>query len=156
MYLLFKVVHILGVVAFLGNILTGLFWHGHAWRTGDPKLIAHTMSGIIRSDRVFTMPSVLVLIAAGVASAVIGRIPMLSTGWILWTLILFVGAGAVFGTRVAPLQRKMLELARAGETGAAFDRTQYSQLVRQWTLWGWIGFSLPLVGVALMVFKPVI
>lgn len=156
MYLLFKVVHILGVVAFLGNILTGLYWHGHAWRTRDPKLIAHTMSGIIRSDRVFTMPSVLVLSAAGIAAAVTGRIPMLSTGWILWTIILFIGAGVVFGTRVAPLQRKMLELARAGGRGTAFDRTQYGKVVRQWRLWGWISFGLPLVGVALMVFKPVI
>ena len=156
MYLLFKVVHILAVVAFLGNILTGLFWHGHAWRTRDPKLIAHTVSGVIRSDRVFTMPSVLVLIAAGVAAAMIGRIPILSTGWVLWTLILFIASGAIFGTRVAPLQRKMLALARGAESGASFDQPQYAKLVGQWKFWGWLGIGLPLVGVGLMVFKPAI
>lgn len=156
MYLFFKVVHILAVVAFLGNILTGLFWHGHAWRTRDPKLIAHAMSGIIRSDQVFTMPSVLVLIAAGVATAMIGRIPILSTGWVLWTLIAFIGSGAIFGARVAPLQRRMLTLAREAENGGTFDQQQYSKLVVQWKWWGWLGIGLPLVGVALMVFKPAI
>jgi uncharacterized membrane protein len=139
----------------MGNIATGLFWHSHAWRTGDPKLLAHTVSGIIRSDRMFTTPGVLILFAAGVATAVVGRIPM-STGWILWTLVLLIGAGAIFGMRVAPLQRKMLAVAREQEGGGQFDRTRYAQLARQWKLWGGIALGLPLVGVALMVFKPAI
>ena len=156
MYLLFKVVHILGVIAFLGNITTGLFWHSHAWRTRDPKLLAHTMSGIIRSDRVFTTPGVLVIVAAGVAAAVVGRIPMLSTGWISWTIVLFIGSGAIFGMRIAPLQRKLLALAADSDTGGRFDEAQYARLVRQWQMWGRIAVGLPLVGVGLMVFKPML
>jgi uncharacterized membrane protein len=156
MYLFFKVVHILGVIAFLGNITTGLFWHSHAWRTRDPKLLAHTMSGIIRSDRLFTTPGVLVIVAAGVAAAVVGRIPMLSTGWILWTIVLFIGSGAIFGMRIAPLQRKLLALADAAHTEGRFDEAQYARLVRQWQIGGGIAVGLPLLGVGLMVFKPML
>lgn len=152
MYLLFKILHILGVIAFLGNIATGLFWHSHAWRTRDPKLLAHTMSGIIRSDRLFTTPGVLVIVAAGVATAVVGRIPMLSTPWILWTIILFIGSGAIFGMRIAPLQRELLALAAQSEL--KFDAAQYAKLARRWEVWGALAVGLPLVGVALMVFKP--
>ena len=51
MYLVLKLLHVAAVIAFLGNITTGLFWHRHAARTRDPKLLAFTMGGIIRSDR---------------------------------------------------------------------------------------------------------
>ena len=96
MYRLFKLLHVTAVIAFLGNITTGLFWHAHAARTRDPKLLAHTMDGIIRSDRLFTVPGVIVIILTGVAAAMHGNFPILRTGWILWTLILFTVSGLIF------------------------------------------------------------
>ena len=152
MYLVLKVIHVLGVIAFLGNIATGLFWHSHAWRTRDPKLLAHTMSGIIRSDRLFTTPGVLVLIVAGIGAAVMGHIPMLKTGWIFWTIVLFVAAGAIFGARIAPIHRKLLALAAHAQ--GPFDEAQYAQLATRWHRWGALAVLLPLIGVVLMVLKP--
>ena len=113
MYLFMKLLHVIAVIAFLGNITTGLFWHRHAARTRDPKLLAHTMDGIIRSDRVFTIPGVVVIIAAGFAAAIYGGYPILRTGWILWTLILFIVSGLIFMIRVVPLQRQLRALADA-------------------------------------------
>ena len=89
MYLLFKLVHVIAVIAFLGNITTGLFWHAHAARTRDPKLLAHAMDGIVRSDRIFTIPGVVGIIVSGIAIAIYGNLPILRTGWIFWTLVLF-------------------------------------------------------------------
>ena len=66
MYLPMKLLHIVAVIAFLGNIATGLFWHIHAARTRDPRLLAHTVDGIIRSDRLFTIPGVAVIITTGI------------------------------------------------------------------------------------------
>jgi uncharacterized membrane protein len=152
MYLLLKLLHVLGVIAFLGNITTGLFWHRHAWRMGDPRVLAHTMSGIIRADRLFTTPGVLVILLSGIAAAHIGGIPILKTGWVLWTLVLFFGSGAIFGMRVVPLQRQMLAVAAAQDS---FDAQRYARLTRQWQTWGAIAVLLPLVGVVLMVLKPV-
>lgn len=53
--------HIAAVVLLLGNIVTGPFRHAHAARTRDARFIAHAMEGIIRSDRLFTMPGVAVI-----------------------------------------------------------------------------------------------
>ena len=72
MFLWMKLLHIAAVIAFLGNITTGLFWHVHAARTRDPRLLAHTMNGIIRSDRLFTVPGVVVIIATGIFAAIGG------------------------------------------------------------------------------------
>lgn len=152
MYLILKTIHILGVIAFLGNIATGLFWHSHAWRTRDPKLLAHTMSGIIRADRLFTTPGVLLILIAGMGTAGVAHMPVLTTGWIFWTIVLFVLSGAIFGMRIAPLQRKLLALA--SDASKSFDEAHYAQLAAQWRKWGTLAVLLPLVGVALMVLKP--
>lgn len=65
-YLLLKLIHVIAVILFLGNIITGLFWKFHADGTRDPKVIAHAFEGIIRADRWFTIPDVIAIVAAGV------------------------------------------------------------------------------------------
>jgi len=151
MYLLLKLLHLLAVVMFLGNITTGLFWHRHAWRTRDPKLLAHTVSGIIRADRLFTTPSVLILAVAGIAAAIVAGFSLLRTGWILWTIVLFVISGFIFGTRLAPLQRQMLAAASA----SSFDAEAYARLATRWETAGAIAVATPLMGFVLMVLKPI-
>ena len=121
MYLLFKLLHVTSVIAFLGNITTGLFWHAHAARTRDPKLLAHTMDGIIRSDRIFTVPGVIGIIVSGFAAAIHGNFPILRTSWILWTLILFSISGLIFMVRVVPLQRQLRVLAEDGVKSGTFE-----------------------------------
>jgi uncharacterized membrane protein len=154
MYLTVKLLHITAVVLFLGNIITGLFWHAHAARTRDPKLLEHAMNGIIRSDRLFTLPGVLAIIASGVLLAVYGGFPLLRTGWILWSLILFAVSGLVFMVRVAPLQRQLHALALAGAHSGAFQTEDYRRLAVRWELWGAIALVTPLAALVLMVLKP--
>ena len=154
MYLLIKLIHIIAVIAFLGNITTGLFWHAHAARTRAPGLLAHTMDGIIRSDRLFTVPGVIAIIVTGVAATIYGGYPILRTGWILWTLILFSVSGLIFALRVAPLQRELRDLAQAGVQSGAFDYAQYRQLATRWEIWGAAALLTPVAGLVLMVLKP--
>jgi uncharacterized membrane protein len=155
-YLLLKLLHIAAVIAFIGNISTGLFWHRHGAHTRDAGILAHTMDGIIRSDRLFTTPGVIAIIAGGVALAMHSRTPILGTGWILWTLILFSIAGLLFIVRVAPLQRQLRALAQAGATSGQFDYAHYHALAVRWELWGLGALLTPLGGLVLMVLKPIV
>ena len=156
MYLWLKLIHVAAVIAFLGNITTGLFWHRHAARTRDPKLLAFTMDGIIRSDRIFTVPGVVLILVAGVFAAIQGNFPIMRTGWIFWTIVLFSISGFAFMYRVAPLQRKLRAIATAGAEGAgsAFDYAAYHKVTRLWEAWGAIALFAPLIGLVLMVLKP--
>lgn len=156
MYLALKLVHIAAVIVFLGNITTGLFWHAHAARTRDPHLLAHTMGGIIRSDRLFTGPAVIVILITGVAAAVYGRMPILGTGWILWGVVLFAVSGIIFGLRVAPLQRRLYEAAKAGVRSESFDYAAYRGLAARWEAWGAAALLTPVGALVLMVLKPVL
>ena len=83
-YLILKAIHLLAVVAFLGNIVTGLFWMKFARKTNDIRIIHHSAAGIIASDKLFTIPGVIIITAGGFASALYGGIPLLRTGWIFW------------------------------------------------------------------------
>jgi uncharacterized membrane protein len=148
-YLWLKLFHIVAVIAFLGNIVTGLFWHAHAARTRDARILAHTMEGIIRSDRLFTIPGVAGIVLAGIATAILGHFPLIGTRWILWTLILFSISGITFMARVAPLQRELLALARD-----PFDYEQYHRVARRWEFWGAVALLTPVIGLVLMVLKP--
>jgi uncharacterized membrane protein len=57
-----------------------------------------------------------VIVLSGVATALVGHIPVLGTGWILWSIVLFAASGAAFGP-VARAQREMLDLAREAAAG---------------------------------------
>ncbi|MGH8252348.1 MAG: DUF2269 family protein [Steroidobacteraceae bacterium] len=154
MYLWMKLLHILGVVFFVGNITTGVFWHWHAERTRNPRLIAHAMEGVILSDRYFTVPGVVVIVASGVIAAINANFPLLGTPWILWGLILLSIAGLVFMFRLGPLQRQMHVHAQAGASSGSFDFDSYSRLAAQWKIWGAVATLAPLIALAFMVLKP--
>lgn len=149
-----KLLHVAAAVLFLGNIVTGLFWHAHAARTRDARLLAHAMEGIIRSDRWFTLPGVAVLVAAGVALAVQMRLPLLRTGWILWASLLLAFSGIAFILRVAPLQRELLAMASEGARSGRFDYERYRSRAIAWEAWGAAALLTPIAGLALMVVKP--
>jgi len=152
-YLGLKVIHVASAMVFLGNIVLGLFWKAHADRSKNPVIIAHTMDGIIRSDAVFTVPAVFVIVLGGIGMGIEQHYPILGTGWIFWSIILFSISGLAFGFQVVPLQTRMRAVAREGD-GTKFDWTAYRQLSRRWEIWGIVALAAPAIAFAMMVFKP--
>ena len=152
LYLVLKTIHVLAVVVFLGNITVGVFWKAFADRTGDANVMAHTIDGIIRADRIFTIPGVVVLAVAGVATAFAGHYSILGTGWILWGLGLFIVSGIAFGP-LARAQRELLQVARTG-LQTLEQQARYAAVSRQWNLYGTIATLAPLAALVVMVLKP--
>jgi Predicted integral membrane protein len=152
-YLVMKSIHLLAVVLFLGNIIIGVYWKLYGDRSGDPRVIAHTMAGIIRADRWFTMPGALLLVIFGFGAAGVGRVS-LGSAWIVWGIVLIVISALAFMIRLGPLQRRMLAVARAATEGRDFDSAEYARLSRSWTLWGTVATLAPIIALVLMVLKP--
>jgi uncharacterized membrane protein len=147
-YALYKLVHVIAVVLFLGNTTLGLFWVAHAEKTRDPRIIGHAMQGIIRADRWFTAPGVVLIIAGGVAAAIAGGLKLLSIGWIVGSILMFSLSGVVFGFALAPLQRQIVSIAKSNSDPQALQR-----LLRRWHVYGWLAL-LPLwLAVAMMTLK---
>lgn len=151
MYQLYKAIHVFAVIIFLGNIITGLFWKFHADGTRNQSIIAHTLRGLIRADRWFTIPGVVVITAAGVLAAMKAGLPLLRTGWILWSIVAFALSGIAFAWKVAPLQKQLLKMT---DDGAVIDWPTYRSKSLQWELWGLFATFTPLAAVVLMTWKP--
>ncbi len=154
MYLGLKLIHVLAVALFLGNITTGVFWKANADRTRDPRIIGNMLEGIIRADRLFTMPPILFILIGGIGAAIAGNYPILGTGWIFWSIVLFTVSGIAFMAQVGPLQRKMLALVR--QSGETLDWAAYRSLSHGWEIWGAVALVAPAIAVVLMVMKPAI
>ena len=152
--LLLKTLHVIAVVMFLGNITTGIFWKEHADRTRDPRIIAHAIAGIILSDRLFTLPGVTLILIGGLGAAILGHVPILRTGWLLWSIVLFSLSGVAFGVWVAPLQRRMLNLMRGSAESGVTDWDAYHALSRAWAISGAVALLAPAAALVLMVLKP--
>jgi len=148
-YLILKLIHVIAVILFLGNITVGIFWKRFAEKKNDPKEIAAAFQGIIKADRIFTMPGVIGILIGGIGAAVHGGFPLLSTGWILWSIILFIISGVVFMAKLVPLQKKIYALASSSN----FTQEEYHTLAKQWEMWGFIASVTPWIAVVLMILK---
>lgn len=149
-YLLLKLVHIFAVILFLGNIITGLFWMRMADKTNDLSVISFTMKGIIKLDRWFTIPGVIVITAGGILAAIRGGYPLLRTGWIFWSIVMFTLSGIIFSWKLVPLQKKIFHLTRNKEN---FDKHLYQSGLKEWDLWGLIAVLTPVAAMIMMVLK---
>ncbi len=150
-YSYLKLVHLLFVIIFLGNITIGLFWKMFAEKTKDPDKIAFAFKGIIRADKYFTMPGVIGITLFGIGAAIHVGFPLLGTGWILWSIILFTVSGIAFMIKLVPLQKKLAALASDKEK---FNWEEYHKLSKQWDIWGYVALLTPWIAVILMVIKP--
>lgn len=154
MYIILKVLHVAAVVIFLGNLVTGILWKIHADQTKDPAIIRHTIAGLIRADRWFTVPGVLIILISGFGAAGVGGLPLLRTPWILWGIILFTLSGIAYMGRVVPLQQQMLKVARSGVESGNFAWDRYRALSRGWNVWGTIALLTPVLALIAMIAKP--
>lgn len=153
MFIALKVLHVAAVIVFLGNITVGLFWKAWADRTRDARIIAFTIDGIRLADRLFTIPGIIVIVGAGVGAAIAAGYPILSTGWILWSIVLLVVAGIAF-VPVARAQRLLSAVAHEGVDAGSMSWPLYEKISGVWNLWGTIALLAPIGAVVLMIAKP--
>jgi len=143
----------MAVVIFLGNIITGLFWMRIAVKTRDLKIISFAMKGIIKADKYFTIPGVIIITSGGILAAIFGHFPIVGTGWIFWSVIMFSISGLVFGFKLAPLQKKIYRLSLNENTNTDFDWKYFDKLYFAWDIWGFIALITPLAAFAMMILK---
>ncbi len=150
-YLIWKLLHVLAAIIFLGNITIGIFWKMQADQSKDRLKIVDTFRTLIKADRIFTMPSVTLLIIFGLGTAMQGNLSLIETTWILWGIIMIIISAFAFMSKVVPIQKKILVLANNEEK---FSWDEYSKLSKDWNRWGTIATITPYIAVVLMVLKP--
>ena len=153
MFLVLRLLHLLGVILFVGNIATAALWKARADATGDLHAIAFAQRGVMRADYVFTIPGAMLIIITGLWLADLSGRNILQTGWLLTALILLVISLLLWLSELLPLQRRMMRIADEAVQTGRLDPI-FKQLTVRWTISGILAAVLPLINVYLMVFKP--
>jgi uncharacterized membrane protein len=148
---IWKLLHILAVIIFLGNITIGIFWKMQADKSTDRLKIAEAFKNLIKADKIFTMPSSVALILFGIGAAMQRGYSLIETPWILWGIVMIIISAFIFMIKLVPLQKQIFELANSEEK---FSREVYLSLSSKWNIWGSIAAITPYTAVILMVIKP--
>jgi uncharacterized membrane protein len=117
MYLAFKVIHLLGVVLFLGNIIVTAVWKALADQTRQPRTIAYAQRLVTVTDWIFTLSGVVLILVGGygmVASA--GLYPLGQT-WLVWGQGLFIASAIIWVLFLIPTQIAQASWKTLGHLG---------------------------------------
>jgi uncharacterized membrane protein len=136
-YAAFKVVHVFGVVLFLGNIIVTAFWKTFADRTKDARVVAFAQRLVTLTDWVFTLGGIVLLVIGAYGMVFTGGLDLRQT-WLIWGQSLFAASGVIWVVVLLPVQTAQARLARDFAAGREIPQ-RYWDLNRR----GWCGASLP-------------
>ncbi|KIL38746.1 membrane protein [Gordoniibacillus kamchatkensis] len=144
--------HVIGVVLFVGNIITAAFWKVRADAQKNAAIIHHAAKNVMYADYAFTLPGLVCIVISGIAMAVQANISMRGLNWLSLSLILFAVTGIVWLAILIPLQRAMIRHSAACIESGAISGA-YSRASRLWAVFGTVGTLLPLLILYFMTTK---
>lgn len=149
----YKLIHIIGGVLFIGNIVVTGVWMDMARRTNDPRVVSFATVMVDWLDLIFTGPGVFLILVSGIVLATPWG-GVMGASWITAAVALFVFSGIVWVVFLLPSQRRLVRLAQeAVASGSALSR-EYHDLLGKWFLWGAAATLSPLGSLVLMITKP--
>ena len=151
-----KILHLFGVVVFIGNIIVTGWWKVMADRTGDYRIIAFAQRQVTLTDWLFTFGGVVVVGTAGFGMVyhlnadIFAEIQ--SQRWLWWGLYLFAASGVIWVAVLIPMQIAQARMARQfAQTGEIPAR--YWTYGRVWLWFGILATLIPLANLYWMVVK---
>lgn len=152
-YQFVKLLHILGAILFIGNIVATGVWKIFADKTRSPVVIAFGQRMVKITDLALTGGGVSLVLLTGFHMIGTSGLNITEANWLVWALALFVASGLIWVLVLIPIQKKQTSLAQNLNSDSEIPEA-YWQLGRSWIFWGGIATLLPIINLYLMVFKP--
>lgn len=150
-YLVWKFLHITGVVMLMGNITVTAIWKYFADRDGRAPVLAFAQKLITYTDWSMTVWGAGLTMAGGYGMALAGQFALFE-GWMLWSQLCFLAAGLIWLGCIVPIQIRAARLAQAFGEGPVPD--EYHALSRRWLAWGLVSTVPLLAALWLMLARP--
>lgn len=142
-----KLLHLIGVVMFAGNLIVGPIWVVFAFYSQDIHLLKFALKLLVVTDLVLTLPGLdLTVINGLVMASALGGIS--TQPWLTLTAKLLI-AMWLLSLPVLVIQEKLSHAVQHSDTFNAAIKTQFYQ----WGLWGTLVSFPPLLIFGLMVLK---
>jgi uncharacterized membrane protein len=153
-YLIVKWLHVLSSTVLFGTGLGSAFYMYFTNRSGEVRAIAIVTRRVVIADWLFTTPTAIVQPVTGFWLIHIANMPW-TTGWILWSLVLYVIAGACW-LPVVWIQIRMAEMAETAAAAGTPLPARFWRYHAMWTALGWPAFIAFIAIFFLMVVKPAV
>lgn len=151
-YELLLYANVLGATVLLGTGAGIAFFMVMSHQSKDPALIAHVSGIVVLADFLFTATAATLQPITGYLLARHLGWP-LTTGWVAWSLALYVVVGA-FWLPVVWMQSRMHRLAKTARDQGTPLPAAYHRLYRWWFAFGFPAFAAVLAILWLMLTKP--
>jgi uncharacterized membrane protein len=151
-YLVVKWLHVLSSTVLFGTGLGSAFYMFSTNRSADVRAIAIVARRVVVADWLFTTPTAIIQPLTGFWLLHMVGMPW-TTGWVLWSLVLYIIAGACW----LPVVWIQIGMARMAEEAAAAGTALPKRFWRYhlvWTALGWPAFIAFIAIFFLMVVKP--
>ena len=151
-YLLVKWLHILSSTVLFGTGLGSAYYMYFTNRSGELRAIAVVARRVVIADWLFTAPTAVIQPLTGLWLAELASLPW-TTGWILWSLVLYGLAGACW-LPVVWIQIRMAAMAERAVQAEEALPALFWRYHRWWVALGWPAFTAFIAIFFLMVLKP--
>lgn len=153
LYLIFKFLHILGVVMLVGNVTVTAVWKVFADRTREVTVVAFGQRLVTITDWCLTVGGIVLLVIGGYGAAMVSNLDLLGARWLVWGQVLLAISGLIWMAILIPAQMLQGKAARSFANGGEIPES-YRRDARRWLFWGIVA-TVPLVAALwVMVFKP--
>ncbi|MFL6573989.1 MAG: DUF2269 family protein [Burkholderiales bacterium] len=151
-YLVVKWLHVLSSTVLFGTGLGSAFYMFFTNRSGEVRAIAIVTRRVVVADWLFTTPTALIQPVTGFWLLHLAGMSWTS-GWVLWSLLLYVIAGACW-LPVVWIQIRMAQMAERAVTAGEPLPKRFWRYHAVWIALGWPAF-IAFIGIFfLMVVKP--
>ena len=142
-YSIFKFVHVLGVIALVGNVTVTAVWKVFADRSRCQTTIAFAQRLVTYTDWSFTLAGILLIVVGGYGMAILAHLRLFEIRWLLVPQICFLLSGLIWACVLLPAQIEQAQLAREFQSGQKIA-VRYWELGSRWIAWG-VAATVPLV-----------
>ncbi len=150
-YFLLRLLHILSAIVLAGTGLGIAYFMYMANRSNNAQAMAVTAKHVVLADWIFTTPAIILQFVTGILLMIRLNYSFTSS-WFLTVIILFILIGACW-IPVVSIQFKLRELAQS-QTITNQISHDFKKLMRVWTALGISAFTMILIILWLMVYKP--
>lgn len=147
-----RVLHILGGVIFLGNIIVTGVWMLMVERTREPSVMRFGARTVNWADVFFTAPGVIMVLLTGEVLATQWG-GFIKESWITAGLGLFILSGVVWVAFLIRYQHTLIKIS-ADFVDSGRPSKDFSRVLHKWYFWGVIATISPLLSLIVMVIKP--
>lgn len=151
-YLVVKWIHILSSTLLFGTGLGSAFYMFFTSLSRDARATAVVVRYVVIADWAFTTPTIIIQPLSGFYLIHLAGFP-LGSAWIIWSIVLYLVAGAAW-LPVVWMQIRMRDMATEASRAGAELPDRYWGYLRIWVALGIVAFFSLVVVFYLMVAKP--